>query len=73
MKASSWIGGHVVARYLAERIVGIASGGSGVAIHAIDCPALARFEDKPELWIDLHWHVGKHAAVYPTGIENYHK
>ena len=52
-----------------ERIVGIASGGSGVAIHAIDCPALARFEDKPELWIDLHWHVGKHAAVYPTGIE----
>ena len=52
-----------------ERIVGIASGGSGVAIHAIDCPALVRFEDKPELWIDLHWHAGKHAAVYPTSIE----
>ncbi|NCX27413.1 MAG: bifunctional (p)ppGpp synthetase/guanosine-3',5'-bis(diphosphate) 3'-pyrophosphohydrolase [Rhodobacterales bacterium] len=52
-----------------ERIVGIASGGSGVAIHAIDCPALVRFEDKPELWIDLHWHAGKHAAVYPSSIE----
>jgi len=52
-----------------ERIVGIASGGSGVSIHAIDCLELARFEEKPELWIDLHWQAGKHAAVYPTGIE----
>ena len=30
---------------------------------------MARFEEKPELWIDLHWHAGKHAAVYSTGIE----
>ena len=52
-----------------ERIVGIASGGSGVSVHAIDCLELAHYEEKPELWIDLHWHVGKHAAAYPTDIE----
>jgi GTP pyrophosphokinase/guanosine-3',5'-bis(diphosphate) 3'-pyrophosphohydrolase len=52
-----------------ERIVGIATKGKGVAIHAINCDSLLRFEDRPELWIDLHWHAGKHAAIYPVTLE----
>lgn len=46
-----------------ERIVGIAFRGQGVMVHAIDCQALADFEDQPERWIDLHWQEGTHGAV----------
>ncbi|TYO91619.1 RelA/SpoT family protein [Oceanicella actignis] len=38
-----------------DRIVGIARKGKGVTVHAIDCPILAAYEDKPELWLDLRW------------------
>jgi guanosine-3',5'-bis(diphosphate) 3'-pyrophosphohydrolase len=41
-----------------ERIVGITYRGQGVVIHAIDCPALAEFEEQPQRWVDLHWHSG---------------
>lgn len=47
-----------------ERIVGIAYPGRGVIVHAIDCPALEDFENRTDRWIDLHWHVGRHAAVH---------
>jgi len=43
-----------------ERIVGIALRGHGVVVHAIDCEALAQYEDQPERWIDLHWQEGTH-------------
>jgi GTP pyrophosphokinase/guanosine-3',5'-bis(diphosphate) 3'-pyrophosphohydrolase len=46
-----------------ERIVGITYRGQGVVVHAIDCPALAEFEEQPQRWVDLHWHSGRHAAV----------
>ncbi|MBQ2261741.1 MAG: bifunctional (p)ppGpp synthetase/guanosine-3',5'-bis(diphosphate) 3'-pyrophosphohydrolase [Loktanella sp.] len=46
-----------------ERILGIAFRGQGVTIHAIDCAALADYEDQPERWIDLQWQEGTHAAV----------
>lgn len=52
-----------------ERIVGIATKGSGVAVHAIDCDNLLRYEERPELWVDLHWHAGKHAPIYPVTLE----
>jgi guanosine-3',5'-bis(diphosphate) 3'-pyrophosphohydrolase len=52
-----------------ERIVGIATKGKGVAVHTIDCDELAKFEERPELWVDLHWHAGKHAAIYPVTLE----
>jgi len=52
-----------------ERIVGILTAGSGVSVHAIDCDSLERFEEKPELWVDLHWHEGTHAAIYPVTLE----
>jgi GTP pyrophosphokinase/guanosine-3',5'-bis(diphosphate) 3'-pyrophosphohydrolase len=38
-----------------DRIVGIMQGRKGVVIHAIDCPELAKYEDREELWRDLQW------------------
>ncbi|MEM7296321.1 MAG: bifunctional (p)ppGpp synthetase/guanosine-3',5'-bis(diphosphate) 3'-pyrophosphohydrolase [Pseudomonadota bacterium] len=35
-----------------ERIVGITTRGKGVRVHAIDCDALADYEDAPERWVD---------------------
>ena len=51
-----------------ERIVGITYRGQGVVIHAIDCPALAEFEEQPQRWVDLHWHSGRHAAVNAVSL-----
>ena len=52
-----------------ERIVGITHRGQGVVAHAIDCPALAEYEEQPERWIDLHWQAGRHAAVNTVTLE----
>ncbi|MGH1423812.1 MAG: RelA/SpoT family protein [Pseudooceanicola sp.] len=52
-----------------ERIIGITWRGRGVVVHAIDCDSLVDFEDQPSRWIDLHWHAGKHKAVYPVTLE----
>jgi guanosine-3',5'-bis(diphosphate) 3'-pyrophosphohydrolase len=38
-----------------DRIVGIAQPDKGLAVHTIDCPRLAEYEDQEELWRDLHW------------------
>ncbi|MEM9786089.1 MAG: bifunctional (p)ppGpp synthetase/guanosine-3',5'-bis(diphosphate) 3'-pyrophosphohydrolase [Pseudomonadota bacterium] len=46
-----------------ERILGITFRGQGVMVHAIDCAALADYEDQPERWLDLHWQEGTHSAV----------
>jgi GTP pyrophosphokinase/guanosine-3',5'-bis(diphosphate) 3'-pyrophosphohydrolase len=51
-----------------ERIVGITYRGQGVVVHAIDCPALAEFEEQPQRWIDLHWHSGRHAPVHTVSL-----
>lgn len=52
-----------------ERIVGLAQRGRGVSVHAIDCGALATFEDQPERWMDLHWAEGTHPPVYTVTLE----
>ena len=52
-----------------ERIVGITYPKRGVIVHAIDCPALVEFEEKPLRWVDLHWHAGRHAAVHTISLE----
>ncbi len=52
-----------------ERIVGISYRGQGVVVHAIDCEALAEFEDQSNRWVDLQWHSGKHAAVNTVSFE----
>ena len=46
-----------------ERILGITFRGQGVVVHAIDCEALADYEEQPERWIDLHWQEGNHPAT----------
>ena len=51
-----------------ERIVGITYRGQGVVVHAIDCPALAEFEEQPGRWVDLQWHSGRHAAAYAVSL-----
>ena len=52
-----------------ERIVGITYRGRGVVVHTIDCDELSGFEDQPNRWLDLHWHGGKHPAVYDATLE----
>jgi len=52
-----------------ERIVGITQRGKGVFVHAIDCEALAGFEDLPDRWLDLHWAEGTHPAAYDVTLE----
>ena len=52
-----------------ERIVGIRRPGRGVEVHRIDCDSLAALEDRPDLWIDLHWHSGPHPPIYTVGLD----
>ena len=52
-----------------ERIVGITFRGQGVVVHAIDCPALADFEQQPERWVDLRWQEGVHKPVNTVRLE----
>lgn len=52
-----------------ERIIGIAFRGRGVVVHAIDCEALADYEDQPERWIDLHWQEGTHSPTNTVTLD----
>jgi GTP diphosphokinase / guanosine-3',5'-bis(diphosphate) 3'-diphosphatase len=52
-----------------ERIVGITHRGRGVVVHAIDCPALAGFDDAPDRWLDLRWQEGTHRAVNTVSLD----
>ncbi|TMV03715.1 bifunctional (p)ppGpp synthetase/guanosine-3',5'-bis(diphosphate) 3'-pyrophosphohydrolase [Ruegeria sediminis] len=52
-----------------ERIVGITYRGKGVVVHAIDCERLSDYENQPERWVDLHWHSGRHQAVYGATLD----
>lgn len=52
-----------------ERIVGISYRGKGVMIHAIDCSALAEFEQQNHRWVDLHWHSGTHPPVHTVSLD----
>ncbi|MEK6216447.1 MAG: DUF5913 domain-containing protein, partial [Boseongicola sp.] len=52
-----------------ERIVGISYRGKGIMIHAIDCEALAEFEEESNRWVDLHWQEGRHPAAHAVSFE----
>ncbi|MBI1418657.1 MAG: RelA/SpoT family protein [Limimaricola sp.] len=52
-----------------ERIVGITFRGQGVVVHAIDCQALAAYEDQPDRWLDLRWQDGTHAATNTVTLD----
>jgi guanosine-3',5'-bis(diphosphate) 3'-pyrophosphohydrolase len=52
-----------------ERIVGILSPGEGITIYPIHAHALAEFDDKPELWLDVRWDIdAERKELYPTQI-----
>ncbi|MBB3657352.1 guanosine-3',5'-bis(diphosphate) 3'-pyrophosphohydrolase [Rhizobium sp. BK650] len=38
-----------------DRIVGIMEKGKGITIYPIQSPALQRFDDQPDRWIDVRW------------------
>ena len=38
-----------------ERIVGIVTTGKGITVHALDCFALEKFNDMPEVWLEISW------------------
>ena len=38
-----------------DRIVGIEQPDKGLAVHTIACASLAEYEDREDLWHDLHW------------------
>ena len=38
-----------------ERIVGLMTEGKGVTIHTLDCVALERYSDNPEIWVNVTW------------------
>ncbi len=38
-----------------DRIVGILEPDKGLTVHTIDCHKLAEFEDREDVWSDLHW------------------
>ncbi|MEO0343800.1 MAG: bifunctional (p)ppGpp synthetase/guanosine-3',5'-bis(diphosphate) 3'-pyrophosphohydrolase [Pseudomonadota bacterium] len=52
-----------------ERIVGIAAKGSGVMVHAINCPTLVEFENETDRWIDLTWSEGTSERTHPVTVE----
>jgi GTP pyrophosphokinase/guanosine-3',5'-bis(diphosphate) 3'-pyrophosphohydrolase len=49
-----------------DRIVGIVQDNGETAIHAIDCGVLAGFEDREDLWRDLHWTAHAEQATLST-------
>lgn len=47
---------HCCSAVPGDRIVGILrEDGEGLDVHTIDCPRLAEYEDREELWRDLNW------------------
>jgi GTP diphosphokinase / guanosine-3',5'-bis(diphosphate) 3'-diphosphatase len=40
-----------------DRIVGIMEPGEGITIYPIQSPALMRFDDHPDRWIDIRWDI----------------
>lgn len=52
-----------------DRIVGILTPGSGIAIYPIHSKALMEFDEQPERWIDLAWDVGDdEAQLFATRV-----
>ncbi len=50
-----------------DRIVGIVTTGKGVTIHTIDCETLETFNDTPERWLDVSWHLNEESPEFHVG------
>lgn len=52
-----------------DRIVGILTPGEGVTIYPIQSPSLTRYDDQPELWLDVRWDVEPGSkALFPARV-----
>jgi len=52
-----------------DRIVGILTPGEAITIYTIQSSALADFEDRPELWLDVRWDLESNRAErYPARL-----
>ena len=51
-----------------EPIIGIATQGEEVVLHARHCHALLTVEDQPERWVDARWAPGSHPPCFPVTL-----
>ena len=51
-----------------ERIVGILKRGQGITIYPIFSEALQKFDDEPDLWVDLAWAEDVEGDLYPARL-----
>ena len=51
-----------------EPIIGIATRGEEVVLHARHCGALLAVENQPERWVDARWATGAHPAIHPVTL-----
>ena len=52
-----------------DRIVGILTPGEGITIYPIHSPALGRFDDEPERWVDVRWDISENSTErFPARI-----
>lgn len=52
-----------------DRIVGILEPGAGVTIYPIQSPSLSKFDDLPNLWLDVRWDVDPASTeLFPARI-----
>ena len=60
-----------------ERIVGIVTTGKGITVHALDYFALEKFNDMPEVWLEISWergwsfHKGSLVTICQMSLEVY--
>jgi RelA/SpoT family (p)ppGpp synthetase len=51
-----------------DRIVGIMTPGEAITIYPIQSPALARYEESPDRWLDVRWDVDDNTRRFPARI-----
>ncbi len=52
-----------------DRIVGILTPGEGITIYPIHSPALSRYDDEPERWVDVRWDISENSTErFPARI-----
>ena len=51
-----------------DRIVGIMTPGEAITIYPIQSPALARFEESPDRWLDVRWDIDDSSRRFPAKI-----
>ncbi|MGZ5804801.1 MAG: RelA/SpoT family protein, partial [Xanthobacteraceae bacterium] len=51
-----------------DRIVGIMTPGEAITIYPIQSPALARYEEVPDRWLDVRWDVDDTTRRFPARI-----